>query len=43
MLARQTVNNFAAATGAATRFRMAVLCHLLYPTNRFPAPAGQVC
>ncbi len=24
-------------------FRMAIACHLFYPSTRFPAPAGQVC
>lgn len=42
MPAQQTVNNFAAATGATGGFRMAVGCHFLYPTG-FPAPTGQAC
>jgi hypothetical protein len=39
---QQTVNNFAAATGAACGFRMAAGFHFLYPTG-FPAPTGQTC
>jgi hypothetical protein len=38
--AAPTVNNFAAATGAACGFRMAAGFHFLYPTG-FPAPTGQ--
>ena len=38
-----TVNNFAAATGAATGSGWPLDCHFLYPVKCFPAPAGQVC
>jgi len=38
-----TVNNFAAATGAAAGSGWRLVCHFLYPVKLFPAPAGQVC
>jgi hypothetical protein len=41
LLPQPTVNNFVAATGVATLgWPGSFICG--YPSNRFPAPAGQV-